>query len=101
MLEKKLEQRIGKEVQRLGGLFLKWVSPGCVGVPDRIIVMPGGQIWFVEFKQDTGAVSPRQKYVHRQLRDRGAAVRTVYGQQEALWLLEELRRGTPRQEDTP
>ena len=48
--EKQVEQRLVKKVRALGGLALKWVSPGFAGVPDRIIFMPGGRVCLVECK---------------------------------------------------
>ena len=40
--ERNVERRLVDLVRRRGGLCLKWTSPGTVGVPDRIVVMPGG-----------------------------------------------------------
>jgi hypothetical protein len=53
-LEKDLEAKLRKEVQKRGGLCLKWVCPGWSGVPDRIILLPGGRIHFVEMKRPKG-----------------------------------------------
>lgn len=51
MLEKQIEQYLRKQVkERLNGLALKFVSPGFSGVPDRIVLLPGGRIYFVELK---------------------------------------------------
>lgn len=48
--EKELEQKLCKAVKANGGLCLKFVSPGYVGVPDRIILIAYGKIAFVEVK---------------------------------------------------
>lgn len=40
-----------KAVEDEGGLCLKWVCPGHTGVPDRMILFPGGVIAFVELKR--------------------------------------------------
>lgn len=48
--EKKLEQKLVKAVRDIGGLALKFVSPGCDGVPDRLILIAYGKIAFVEVK---------------------------------------------------
>ena len=37
------------------------MSPGRVGVADRIVLLPGGVVWFVELKSSTGRLSPLQK----------------------------------------
>lgn len=53
-LEKDIEKALGRMVGRRGGRCLKWVCPGWAGVPDRIILLPGGRIVFVELKRPKG-----------------------------------------------
>lgn len=48
--EKDIETYLRDRVKKLGGIAYKFVSPGNDGVPDRLIVMPGGRIFFVELK---------------------------------------------------
>lgn len=60
MLESTLERRLKKEVEKLGGRAVKWVSPGLSGVPDRIVLLPGGQIIFVEMKAPGKPLKPLQ-----------------------------------------
>ena len=50
MPEKQLEYLFLTEVKRVGGLALKFVSPGFAGVPDRLVLIPDGKIGFVEVK---------------------------------------------------
>ena len=50
MREKHIEQKLTKTVKNIGGLALKFVSPNFNGVPDRLILLPGGKIAFVELK---------------------------------------------------
>ena len=54
MLEREIERKAGERVKAAGGLWLKWVSPGMAGVPDRILIAPGGRVVFVELKQERG-----------------------------------------------
>ena len=61
MLESEIEKELVRRVRAAGGKAFKWVSPGNAGVPDRIVIMPGGRIWFVELKADTGRLSPAQQ----------------------------------------
>lgn len=77
--ENKVEKYLDKEVQKIGGLTRKWVSPGRDGVPDRIVVF-NGQVIFVEVKTADGTLSKNQSREHKRLRDKGALVMTVYGQ---------------------
>ncbi len=50
MLEKDLEAKFRQAVKEKGGIAFKFVSPGNAGVPDRLVVLPGGRIGFVELK---------------------------------------------------
>ena len=50
-LEKSIENILRKAVEDEGGMCLKWVCPGHKGVPDRMILFPGGIIAFVELKR--------------------------------------------------
>lgn len=51
MREKTVEAALREAVEDEGGLCLKWVCPGHTGVPDRMILFPGGVIAFVELKR--------------------------------------------------
>lgn len=77
MLEKRIEEYLKKRVKTLGGLCLKFVSPGTSGVPDRICVL-AKRVIFVECKRPDGVLSPSQKIVQKRLTDLGAEVFTVY-----------------------
>ena len=59
--EADIEAVFVKEVKALGGRAYKWVSPGNSGVPDRVVVLPGGRVWFVELKTDTGQLTALQR----------------------------------------
>ena len=50
MNEKLIERKLREGVKALGGLALKFSSPYHRGVPDRIVLMPGGRMYFVELK---------------------------------------------------
>ena len=53
-LEKDIESKLRKQVEKHGGKCLKWTCPGWTGVPDRIILLPGAHIHFVETKKPKG-----------------------------------------------
>ncbi len=53
-LEKEIESKLRKMVVKHGGFCLKWVCPGWSGVPDRIVLLPGARIIFVETKRPKG-----------------------------------------------
>ena len=72
LLEREVEDKLRKMVERHGGRCLKWVCPGWAGVPDRICLLPGGRIYFVETKRPKGGVlSARQKVWRKILQDLG------------------------------
>ena len=50
MKEKQIEQKLVKAVRALGGLCPKLVSPGMDGMPDRMVLLPGGRMAFAELK---------------------------------------------------
>ncbi len=74
MLEKTIEDKLRKPVRAMGGLCLKWESPGFTGVPDRLILLPGGVVVMVETKAPGKKERKRQEYVHAQLRALGFTV---------------------------
>ena len=61
MLERDIEKYLLRRTAERGGVAYKWVSPGRVGVADRIVVLPGGVVWFVEVKTANGRLSEMQK----------------------------------------
>lgn len=71
-LERDIERALVGMVKRHGGLCLKWVCPGWSGVPDRIILLPGGRVLFVEVKRPKGGrLSELQKWWAKKLIDLG------------------------------
>lgn len=79
MTEATIEARLAREVKRMGGAAYKFVSPGTAGVPDRIVVLPGGRVLFAELKTDTGRLSPGQRVQLDKLRSLGAEAHVVRG----------------------
>lgn len=91
MKEKHIEIWLGEEIWKMGGLYFKWVSPGTIGVPDRIIMLPGGVIWFIELKQAGKKASPWQHRIQDEIRKRGGKVRELAGLEQVEAFLAELR----------
>lgn len=73
-MEKTVERYLRDQVRKRGGLALKLVCPGWAGVPDRLILMPGGRAYFAETKDAGRKPRPRQRYVHDRLRALGFQV---------------------------
>ena len=72
--EKQVERNFVKAVKEAGGLAMKFVSPGRVGVPDRIVLFPGGRAVFAEIKRPGGHMRKSQEAAHREIRVKGFPV---------------------------
>lgn len=59
--EADVERHLVRLVEKAGGKAYKFVSPGRAGVADRLVVLPGGRVWFVELKTSTGRLSALQQ----------------------------------------
>ena len=74
MREKQIEQKLVRAVRAVGGLAPKFVSPGLDGVPDRLILLPGGHLAFAELKALGQRPRPLQQRRIGQLRQLGFRV---------------------------
>ena len=82
MREKNIESRLVAEVRRRGGLAPKFVSPGLDGVPDRLILLPGGKFAFAELKAPGKTLRPLQALRKRQLEKLGFRVFVIDGTEQ-------------------
>lgn len=80
-VERDIEQYLTKRVKEVGGLSLKFTSPGQAGVPDRIVIYQG-RISMVELKTVQGIVSAMQMSVIRKLKKHGIDVLIIRSKQE-------------------
>lgn len=74
MREKNIEGKLVKAVKEKGGIAPKFVSPGLDGVPDRLVLLPGGKIAFIELKATGKKLRPLQVRRKRQLEKLGFSV---------------------------
>jgi hypothetical protein len=91
-LEITIERALKKMVESVGGLAWKFTSPGTVGVPDRIVLLPGGRIVFVELKDAGKKPDPIQLARKRQLEMLGFDVRVIDNRDLLGALRDEIRR---------
>ena len=87
-LEKEIERKLKLMVEgRLGGMCLKWVCPGWRGVPDRILLFPGGKVYFVELKRPKGSkVDALQAWWQRKLEGLGFTIWHIYSVEQLNYL---------------
>ena len=75
MLESEVEKKLCKKVkEELHGRAFKFVSPGQNGVPDRIVLVPMGRIYFVETKAPGKKLRKLQKWVRGLIQELGFVV---------------------------
>lgn len=74
MREKDIETYLREEVKKLNGRAYKWESPGNAGVPDRVVFLPNGQVYFVELKAPGKKPTALQLAQHRKLTQLGQHV---------------------------
>ena len=91
MREKAIEQKLTLMVKRKGGICLKFVSPGFVGVPDRIVLLPSGCVAFVEVKEKKKKPRPLQTSRHKLLRRLGFKVYVLDDPTQIGGILDEIR----------
>lgn len=92
MLEKELEKKFAGEVKAAGGRAFKFVSPGNTGVPDRIAVLPGGKIGFVELKQKGKRPTKLQNQQIKRLKELGCFVAVLDDDENIGEILENISK---------
>ena len=77
MLERDIERALVKRVHELGGRCDKLTSPGRRAVPDRLVMLPGDVIIFVECKRPGEKPRKNQQRDHERRRALGCDVRVI------------------------
>ena len=72
ILEREIEEKLKARLESLGCIVFKFVSPGRAGVPDRLVLLPGGRCFFVELKRPGGKLRPLQEFWKEKLEAMGA-----------------------------
>ena len=71
MLEKDIELQLVKTVIKKGGRAVKFMSSGFDGMPDRLVLLPGGRCGFVEVKAPGKKMRALQRVRHEMLKALG------------------------------
>lgn len=90
MQEKQIEQKLTLMVKAKGGIAPKFVSPSFAGMPDRLVLLPGGVFAFAELKAP--GMKPRALQVarHEMLRRLGFRVYVIDGIEQIGGMLNEI-----------
>lgn len=90
MREKTVESKLAHAAKQRGGIALKFVSPAFDGMPDRLVLMPGGHIGFVEVKAPGKKPRPLQVSRHGLLRRLGFKVYVLDSPADIDGMLDEI-----------
>lgn len=74
--ERDIEAYLSEHVRRLGGLSYK-LAPTTAGLPDRLLVLPGGRILLAEVKRPGEKLRRVQEEIRRRLGARGVEVLVI------------------------
>ena len=91
MREKIIEQKVRAAVRNAGGMAVKFVSPGLDGMPDRLALLPGGRMAFVEVKAPGKKPRPLQEARHRMLRRLGFRVYVLDDEKQIGGIMDEIQ----------
>ena len=90
MREKTIETKLVQAVRAKGGLAPKFTSPGFDGVPDRLGLLPGGKVAFIELKAPGKTLRPLQVRRKRQLEALGFSVYCIDRPEQIETVLQEI-----------
>ncbi len=90
MREKDIENKLVQAVKGRGGIAPKLVSPGFDGMPDRLLLFPGGRIAFAEMKAPGKVPRPLQAVRIQQLRSLGFPVYVIDSPEQIGGVLREV-----------
>jgi hypothetical protein len=93
MREKSIEQKLVAAVKQAGGICPKFTSPGMDGMPDRLVLLPGGRVAFVEVKAMGCKPRPLQLARHGMLRRLGFKVYVLDDGAQIAQIIEEMSEG--------
>ena len=88
--ESRIERHLRVSVKKMGGMAVKFISPGLDGVTDRIVLLPGRKIAFVDLKAPGKKPRPLQEKRMRQFMSLGFPVFVIDGGEQIGGVLDEI-----------
>ena len=89
-MEKQIESYLREQIKKKGGLALKLVSPNFTGIMDRMLLIQGGLVVFVETKANGKPLKPRQAYVKKQFEALGFRCEKIDSKEQVNNLIKEI-----------
>jgi hypothetical protein len=89
--EKATEKLLNEEVKKLGGWSIKLSAAFISGLPDRLVLLPGGHLYFVEMKSERKKPSAIQKIIHKKLAGLGFPVLVIDTKEKVINFINTLR----------
>lgn len=89
MLEKTLEKKLVKAVENINGWAIKLPAVYVSGIPDRLVLLPKGVLFFVEMKRKGERPRKLQTIVHNRLERLGFKVYVIDTEQQINEVLNE------------
>lgn len=90
MQEANVEKYLIRYVKDKGGLCLKFISASMRGLPDRVVILPQGKIFFVELKAKGKKPRPEQTRVHKLFSSLGVKVYTADSKESVRSVVDEV-----------
>lgn len=89
MKEQIIERMFVKKVKQMGGMALKVNSTTMAGLPDRMVLLPHGVLFFAELKATGKKPRVLQEFVHKKLKDLGFTIYVIDSKEQ----VEEVLKG--------
>ena len=90
MLEKEIELQLVRAVKKMGGRAVKFTSPGFDGMPDRLVLLPGGKCGFVEVKAPGKKPRALQRVRHEMLKELGFKVYVLVAKEQIKEIINDI-----------
>ena len=90
MLEKEIELQLVRAVKKMGGRAVKFMSPGFDGMPDRLVLLPGGKCGFVEVKAPGKKPRALQLVRHEMLKELGFKVYVLDAKEQIEEIIDDI-----------
>ena len=95
-LERDVERYLVRKVEELGLRVYKFVPDQAPGMPDRVILLPGQRVLWVELKTEGGRLAKLQRYRHLELSKQGHNVCTVWSKDDVDALVDLIKKEKPK-----